>query len=92
MLADTHLVASAIPKHPGTAIVLELYGSDGVTLLSQSSPQGFGQSTVLLWRTEESQRVYLRMRHLYEGVAGEGIKYSIHVTQGVATFFPILRK
>lgn len=90
--ADTHLVANAIPQHPGTAIVLELYAADGVTLLAQSNPKDFGESTILLWHAEESQRLYLRMRHLYEGVAGEGIKYTIQVTQGEATFFPILRK
>ena len=89
---DTHLVANAVPQHPGTAIVLELYGADGITLLAQSNPKDFGESTVLLWHAEETQRVYLRMRHLYEGVAGEGIKYTIQVTQGEATFFPILRK
>lgn len=90
--ADTHLVANAVPQHPGTAIVLELYGADGITLLAQSNPKDFGESTILLWHAEETQRVYLRMRHLYEGVAGEGIKYTIQVTQGEATFFPILRK
>jgi hypothetical protein len=92
MQADKHLVAIARPEHPGAAIVLELYASDGTTLLAQSSPQDFGETTTLLWRATQNQRVYLRMRHLYEGVAGEGIKYTIQVTQGEATFFPILRK
>ena len=92
MQAGVQLVANAAPQHPGTAIVLELYASDGITLLAQGSPQDFGQDSVLLWKADETRRVYLRMRHLYEGVAGEGIKYTIRVTQGEATFFPILRK
>ena len=92
MQAGLQLIANAEPQHPGAAIVLELYASDGVTLLAQGNPQDFGQSTILLWRAPQNQRVYLRMRHLYAGVAGEGIKYTIRVTQGEAIFFPILRK
>lgn len=92
MQAGVQLVANAAPQHPGTAIVLELYASDGSTLLAQGSPQDFSQTSILLWRADQNRRVYLRMRHLNEGVAGEGIKYSIRVTQGEAIFFPILRK
>lgn len=92
MQAGLQLIANAEPQHPGAAIVLELYASDGITLLAQGNPMDFGQSTLLIWQAPNNQRVYLRMRHLYAGVAGEGIKYTIRVTQGEAIYFPILRK
>jgi len=90
--AGVQLIANATPMYPGAAIVLELFDSDGVTLLQQGTPQDFGYSTLLLWRSDQNRRVYLRMRHLHTGVAGEGIKYTIQVTQGEAIFFPILKK
>jgi hypothetical protein len=83
---------SATPLAASSAVILELYASDGTTLLAATIPNKFGQPSSLSWYAEADGDLYLRMRHLDGRVIGNGVVYQIGMTSAYALYLPITGK
>ena len=80
------------PLHASAAPVIRLYESDGVTLITERAPAGFGQSVVLAYTPEQDGVLYMRIRHLNGSVLGSAVTYQVWVQEGYLTYFPIVEK
>lgn len=81
--------ALAIPLVESAAVTLELYASDGTTLLAQAAADDFGEAAALEWRADRSEVVYLRARHTDGRVAGDGVTYLLGLKDTFAFFLPM---
>lgn len=85
---------SAQPLHESAAVVIQLYASNGATLLSESNPLQFGDPTSLVWHSSQEGWVYLQLRHLDGRVAGNSVDYQVIFTEseGTVLYFPLIRR
>jgi hypothetical protein len=67
---------------------ISLFGTDGATLLKESSPTGFGQSTHLSFTAAQSGEYYLRLSHIDGNVAGNGVSYLVRAQEGYHIHLP----
>jgi len=81
----------AQPTHGSAAVVIQLYASDGTTLLAEESPAQFGASSQLNWTATQDGVVYVRLRHLDGRVVGNGVGYQVRVARAVI-YFPLINK
>ncbi len=75
-----------------SAVELNLFASDGSTLLAASSPDWFGERTLLTWTADQDGMVYVRMRHVDGRVIGSVVTYQVQVREGFGLHLPIVHK
>jgi len=75
-----------------TASILELYQSDGTTMITAIQPEEFGESSRIIWTSDRDGLVYLRVRHLDGKVAGNIVSYLLNVSKYHPMFFPLINK
>lgn len=81
-----------IPQDSSTAVSLELYAGDGLTLLAEFTPDAFGQASALSWLATEDGNLYLRLRHRDGRVAGQAVSYRLWFGEGYQTLLPLVKR
>ncbi|HLF90441.1 MAG TPA: hypothetical protein VI451_15945, partial [Anaerolineales bacterium] len=98
--ANATYFITTTPLDPSAAVVVELYGEDGTTLLSQVFPQDpnglptsgtdtFGLPTLLIFRPTTSGTYFLRLTHPVSSVAGSAVQYELAVNS-YQVFMPVI--
>ena len=98
--ANATYFITTTPLDPSAAVVVELYGEDGTTLLSQVFPQDpnglptsgtdtFGLPTLLIFRPTTSAPYFLRLTHPVSSVAGSAVQYELAVNS-YQVFMPVI--
>lgn len=87
--AKTYII-QAIPMSPMSATILELYDSDGTTLLLEARSKDLGESAQIIWKSDEARDIYLRVRHLNGGIIGNPVAYRLSVGKLIQMFLPII--
>jgi hypothetical protein len=82
----------AFPQVESAAAALRLYAQDGETLLGQASAAGFGQVAALDWTAGEEGLLFLQVRPLDGGVAGNAQLYLVAAREDYEVFIPALRR
>jgi hypothetical protein len=90
--AGKHLVVFADPLGTAAAAKIDLYASNGVTLLAQASPTEIGSASFIIYETPSNQTAYLRVTHLDSRIAGDDVKYGLTIQQGQVLFLPMVRR
>jgi Peptidase family M23/Bacterial Ig domain len=75
-----------------TASIISLFAADGTTLLGESYSIGLGLNTSLLWTSDRTGSVYIRLQHLDGRIIGSGVKTTISVKTGNAYFIPLISR
>ena len=86
-----HYLIQVLPETQQTAAILELYDSDGETLISHVSAGDLGRTTALSWDSDRTGIVFVRIRHINGSVAGSGVVYQVRVLRDYRIFMPVLR-
>jgi hypothetical protein len=73
-----------------SAAVLELYASDGTTLLASTSSGRLGQSSQLIWTAEQNEQLFLRVRHSNGNIVGNDVLYLLAVNKFKDFYLPLL--
>ncbi len=81
----------SIPLSGATGAILELYAADGTTLINSAQSNFMGDKARLIWTSERTDQVYLRIRHLDGKVAGNIVSYNLKVDKFFPLFFPFIR-
>lgn len=90
-ISGTQYLIAAFPANGATAVQIEVYAANGTTLLVSKSPTTWGQPTMLYWRSDRTEPVYVRMRHVDGRVIGNAIAYQLLVADNLA-FLPQLSR
>jgi hypothetical protein len=85
-------ILRAEPLHAGAGAILELYASNGTTLLAQGSAAGFGQSAQIKWTSDRQGQVYLRVRHLDGRVIGSAVSYRLDAREDFRTYLAFVER
>jgi len=86
---------TALPIHVSTGVVIRLFDSDGITLLSERSPNEFGEDSTLSWFSNQDKTVYVELSHLDGRVAGNAVTYQVAYRDslnGTLLYFPLIYK
>lgn len=83
-----HYLIHSIPTSQPTLTVISLYAQDGTTLLAETTPTLYGNSTFMMWTADRDGQVYLRFRHADGRIIGTDVGSSISVITGELTFLP----
>jgi hypothetical protein len=86
---ETFLIEST-PLSESTGTILELYGSDGTTLITSSQSQDYGEKVRIIWTSDRNGPVYLRSRHLDGAIAGNVVSYQLKVNKFLPIFLPFI--
>jgi hypothetical protein len=82
----------AMPRSGSSAAVtIRLYAANGTTLLAEKEVQNFGTGTQLFWTATQNGTVYAQLSHSNGNVAGNGVTYSVQLTDG-AVYLPLIQK
>lgn len=81
----------ATPQGDSTAVVMRFFTANGTTLLAETIPTTFGQSTQVIWQAPSNQTVYVQLQHLDGRVAGNGVTYSVYLQDSFA-FLPLIER
>ena len=88
-LGQAYLLESR-PTGAVTATILELYASDGTTMLASSQSAGFNEISRIIWTADRSGKVYLRARHTDGRIAGNIVSYQLKVNKYLPIFLPFI--
>ena len=80
----------AVPSAEMTAVILDLYGSDGAAPIITAEPTGFGRPTQVQWTADQDGIVYLRARHQDGRVIGNAVAYLLGVREMISLFLPLI--
>lgn len=87
--SETYFI-QALPLSPMSAVILELYNSDGSSLLMEARSKDLGENAQIIWKSEDAREVYLRVRHLNGGIIGNPVAYRLSVGRLTQMFLPII--
>jgi hypothetical protein len=79
-------------NNPQTATTISLYAQNGSTLIAESSAQGFGKNTRLVWTSNLDQVVYIRLRHLNGQVIGNDVSTTVSVQEAEVMYLPVVNR
>ena len=82
----------SLPTAEMTASIIELYASDGTTLLASDQAVGFNESSRIIWTSDRSGKVLLRVRHIDGRVAGNIVTYKLKVHKFLPIFMPFIHR
>ena len=77
---------------PQSAVLLSLVSADGTSLIAKSTPDHFGERTLLTWTSDREGLVYVQMQHLDGRVMGSVVAYQVQVRSGYAIYLPAIHK
>jgi len=80
----------ALPQNNGTSSILQLFASNGSTLLAEDRPESLGQPSYLSWRTEQDTTLYLKVIPLDNRITGDSATYQLRIQSGYPMFFPLI--
>ena len=75
-----------------TGTILELYSSDGNTLILSTQSETPNGKSRIIWTSDRSGIVYLRVRHSDGAVAGNIVAYQLKVNKFLPSFMPFIHK
>ena len=82
----------ANPTGDGSAAVtIRLYAANGTTLLAETEASDLGRNAKLYWKATQSGTIYIQLQHINGNVAGNGVAYTIQLTDGVI-YVPLINK
>ena len=87
-----HYLIQSLPNSMATATVISLYAQDGTTLLAETRPNSFGDSTMLVWTSDRDGLVYIQLSHMDGRVIGNEVTYRVIVLEGYQTFLPLANR
>ena len=73
------------------AVTVRFYSANGTTLLAEKEAAHFGNSTDLYWKATESGKIYIQLIHNNGNVAGNGVSYTVQLTDG-SIYMPLINK
>jgi len=73
-----------------SASIIELYASDGTTLVTSAQSGGLNQNSRIIWNSDRDGIVYLRIRHLDGRIAGNIVTYQLNVIKFLPIFLPFI--
>jgi len=82
----------SIPTGEMTSSVLELYASDGTTLLATVQAGELNKKSRIIWTSDRSGIVYLRSHHLDGRIAGNIVTYQLKVNKFLPIFMPFVHR
>ena len=82
----------SIPAADMAASIIELYASDGTTLIASSQPDKLNGFSRIIWTSDRSGKVYLRVRHLDGRIAGNIVTYQLKVNNFLPIFMPFIHR
>jgi hypothetical protein len=80
----------SIPTAGMSASIIELYASDGTTLVASAQSGGLNQNSRIIWNSDRDGIVYLRIRHLDGRIAGNIVTYQLNVIKFLPIFLPFI--
>ena len=84
-------ILESIPLFDNTGAVLELYAADGTTLIKSAQSNMIGEKARIIWTSDRTDQVYLRVRHLDGNIAGNIVSYELKVNYFLQIFLPFIR-
>jgi hypothetical protein len=90
-IGQSYLMES-IPTADMTASIIELYDSDGTTMIASSQPDELNGFSRIIWTSDRTGKVYLRARHLDGRIAGNSVTYQLKVNNFLPVFMPIIHR
>ena len=82
----------SIPAADMAASIIELYDSDGTTLIASSQPEELNGFSRIIWTSDRSGIVYLRVRHLDGRIAGNIVTFQLKVNNFLPIFMPFVHR
>jgi hypothetical protein len=92
VIQGVHYRIDSLANSPQTTSIMSLFAQDGVTLLSESVPSIFGSHTSIMWTSDRTAQVYIRLRHLDGRVIGSDVSSSLSVKTGNWIFMPFMNR
>ncbi len=80
----------SIPLSEVTGTIMELYAADGTTLITSTQSNLVGEKARLIWTSDRTDQVYLRIRHLDGNIAGNIVSYNLKVNKFLPIYFPFI--
>ena len=84
-------ILESTPLFDITGAVLELYAADGTTLITSAQSNMIGEKARIIWTSDRTGQVYLRVRHLDGNIAGNIVSYELKVNYFLQIFLPFIR-
>jgi hypothetical protein len=84
-------IIESIPLSDVTGAILELYSADSTTLITSAQSVMIGDKARIIWTSDRTDLVYLRVRHLDGNIAGNIVSYDLKVDYFLPIFFPFIR-
>lgn len=90
VVSSENYLIEGLANSPQSASMISLFAEDGTTLLDEAIPLYFGSSTYLLWTSDRTGPVYIRLRHVDGRVIGNDVGVTLTVRSGILTFLPVI--
>jgi len=90
--AGKTLVAHAVPVNSAPAAKLQLYASNGTTLLTESIISDLGQQTHLNWYSAQNSTIFLKISPPDSRITGDGTTYNIKLLNGYVFYLTNIRR
>ncbi|MBE9474632.1 MAG: hypothetical protein IMY85_07045, partial [Chloroflexi bacterium] len=84
-------IITSIPLSDMTGAILELYAADGTTLITSAQSNMIGEKARIIWTSDRTDQVYLRVRHLDGNIAGNIVSYELKINNFWPIFLPLIR-
>jgi hypothetical protein len=89
-LSDEYYEIFARPTSPSSAVRIQLYASNGITLLAEAVADNFGDWTILGWEAVSTGPVYVKISHIDGDVAGDSVTYETWLQEGYRRYMPLV--
>jgi hypothetical protein len=86
---ESYLIEST-PQSEVTGTILELFASDGTTLISSTQSPDLGDIARIIWKSDRDGQVYLRVSHTEGAIAGNIVSYQLKVSKFLPIFLPFI--
>ncbi len=86
---ESYLIEST-PLSEVTGTILELFASDGTTLISSTQSPDLGDIARIIWKSDRDGQVYLRVSHTEGAIAGNIVSYQLKVSKFLPIFLPFI--
>jgi hypothetical protein len=78
-------------SNSGAAVTIRLYAANGTTLLAEAEAANFERRSEIFWTASEGGTFYVQLLHNNRNVAGNGVSYTVQLTNG-AVYLPLIKK
>ena len=67
------------PDGSSAAVKIRLFSADGTSLLAETSPTNFGETSILIWTAKQSGTIFVQLSHIDGNVVGNGVSYRLNL-------------